>query len=217
MECAGDTCWFLLFLQSPVFSSLIALLGVILGFCLGEGSRCIREHRRIQKGQKIIREELRYVRKQVQLEQETLYGIQEKLDRYIRVKPFFSPHARAGFDTLIGTVLPSLTEKERNALIYIRTSLEATLREINDIFVCADKEVTLQGSMSPKTFLILTSTIDRLLRGHYFIEKVVDSYIDGVPIDVPFSLNDVEIKKIIEEKNFDCLRRVKDRKEKEKP
>ena len=109
------------------------LIGVLLGFFLGEGNRLIQEKCRIRKQKKVLESELRSIRAQIESKEDILLqAIQECKTRRI-LPPVSVRTVRTGYDAHIDDLYIAYSGLERNCLHVIYERLRICY-EIMDSF-----------------------------------------------------------------------------------
>src|SRR5687768_5814905 len=93
-----------------------ALAGVVVGFCLGEGTRYVRYRWEIHRNGRLVKEELRAVLAQLPQKADILRKAITKL-RQKQVLPTMSVHAvTTGYSSVLSALYPHLSLVERNCL-----------------------------------------------------------------------------------------------------
>ena len=158
------------------------LVGVLLGFFLGEGNRLIREECRIHKLKKVLKSELRSIRSQIESKEDILLqAIQECKTR--RILPTISVRTvRTGYDAHIDDLYIAYSGLERNCLhvIYER------LRICDELMDAFDKnfQESLERGIVKEPWDVAINQLEELLQSYDVIDKLIQSFLEGTPKDV---------------------------------
>jgi hypothetical protein len=159
-----------------------ALAGVVLGFCLGEGTRYLRYRWEIHRNKRLVKQELRSVLSQLPQKQDVL----EQAIAKLRQREFLSTASvrvlTTGYSSVLAALYPHLSIIERNCLhvIYERLRvLEHVMESFEKDFLTAVREKTLSDPWAA-----YTGRLDDLLHSISVVEDLAKSYVAGKPIDV---------------------------------
>ena len=158
------------------------LVGVLLGFFLGEGNRLIREECRIHKLKKVLKSELRSIRSQIESKEDILLqAIQECKTR--RILPTISVRTvRTGYDAHIDDLYIAYSGLERNCLhvIYER------LRICDELMDAYDKnfQESLERGIVKEPWDVVINQLEELLQSYDVIDRLIQSFLEGAPKDV---------------------------------
>jgi hypothetical protein len=159
-----------------------ALAGVVVGFCLGEGSRYLRYRLEIFRNKRLVKEELRSVLSQLPQKIDVLRQAIEKL-RGKQFLPILSVHLVAtGYNSVLSQLYPHLTFTERNCLhvIYerLRVADEAMDAFEND-FTRAVKDKVIGDPCAAAI-----GRLEDLVHSLGIVEELAKSYVAAKPVDV---------------------------------
>ena len=163
----------------------IALIGVITGFLLGEGSRYARYRWQIRRNKNRIRADLQALLAQIPQKQDILRQALRHLRRKA-VLPMLSVRALpAGYLTVLADVYPHLDELQRNCLHVIYGRLKVAddfMDNFEDRIVKAVQEAHADPNVDPwPTYAAKVREIDE---SYKVVVKLIRSYLDQSPIDV---------------------------------
>jgi hypothetical protein len=159
-----------------------ALAGVVVGFCLGEGTRYARYRWEIHRNRRLVKEELKAVLAQLPQKREILSKAIASLKQK-RTLSTQSVHLIAtGYTAVVDQLYAHLTLHERNCLhvIYERLRVaDAEMDEFENHFLELIRNEQVDDPWS--------SYVGRLedhLRSLETVEELAKSYVTGKPIDV---------------------------------
>ena len=173
-----------------VFGSVV---GVILGFLIGEGSRVFRYRWRICKLKHLVKEELRSILKQIPQKKEIVSQIITTLDlgRYL---PGVSVRImNTGYKQFISELYEHLIDLQRNCLHVIHENLnvaEETLSSFERDFLTA-----LEKGVIDNPYAAYKTRFQEILESYDIVVELIESYLKGNPTDV-FYIKNVEKKKL---------------------
>jgi hypothetical protein len=163
-------------------SSFWALVGVTVGFVLGEGSRLVRRWLRISKLKRLVRDELISVKMQIPQKRDILRKMTASLNRHQLLSGASVAIANTGYRQNIGELYEHLSINQRNCLHVIHERLRVADEIMNrfmDDFQAASRDKVIEDPFDAfKTILGNTET------SYQTVEVLIDSYIDNKPIDV---------------------------------
>ena len=163
------------------------LIGVLLGFCLGEGNRLVREWCRIRRLKKVIEADLRSIQAQIESKKDILIQAIQSFQNG-RVLPTISVRTvRTGYDAYLGSLYLTYSEQERNCLHVIYERLRIS-DEIMDSFRKNFQE-DLKSGLLKRPWDIAVSRLEELLESYDVINGLIQSFLDGTPKDVFPRLN----------------------------
>src|SRR5258706_2033339 len=173
-------------------SSFWALIGVALGFALGEGSRIIREWFRIGRLKKLIRDELVSIHMQIPQKRDILGKMTVSLDKHRLIPGISVGIINTGYHQHISELYEHLSINQRNCLHVIHEHLRVaddTMSGFMDAFQAASRDKVVEDPFA--AFKSILSDID----GSYqVVDTLIDSYLNGKPTDV-FYFKQVKNKK----------------------
>ena len=169
-------------------SPWVGLIGVGIGFMLGEGSRYIRYRVEICRNKKLIIAELKSVLSQIPYKKDILTQAVAHL-REGRFMPTTSVRSiTTGYYSVLESLYPHLSLLERNCLhvIFERIRVVDDLMDsLEDSFTKAMKEKIIPDV--PATY---ASRLEELIESLITVEYLSNSYISRVPINVfPIKIN----------------------------
>ena len=160
----------------------LALIGVVVGFLLGEGSRLGRYFWQIRRNKELVRSELKAVLAQIPQKRDILNQAIPALQKG-HVLPMQSVRAVAtGYQSVLEDLYPHLSDLERNCLHVIYERLRVA-DEFMDAF-----EDNLTRIVREKTFpdpwSVHIGKIEEMLQSYAVVEELAQSYLSGSPKDV---------------------------------
>lgn len=170
-------------LDMPVLPSpWVALIGVISGFLLGEGSRYLRYWVQVHRNKKLIRFELESILKQLPQKRDILKQAIESM----RNQQFLATNSvRAisiGYYAVREEVYLHLDSTERNCLHVIYEYLriaDEQMEELEDFFIHSVK-----NGIPPNPSDAYIGRCEDLLNSYEIVPNLVKSYLSGRPINV---------------------------------
>jgi uncharacterized membrane protein YccC len=159
-----------------------ALTGTVLGFILAEGSRALRDRRRIRRLKTALCQELRSILAQIPQKVDIVNQMMESVRRQ-RILPGLSvPILDMIYKQYGPELYPYLSLQDRNCLhvIYERLLIADTLLgSFEEDLRTARAEAVIQDS-----FQAYHDRLSELLESYKVVEKLIQSYLSGKPIDV---------------------------------
>jgi len=159
-----------------------ALLGVVLGFLLGEGSRLIREWWRLKRLRVALEQELRSIQTQIPQKIDVINQMRESASQR-RILPGLSV---AIADTIYRNhdvkLYPRLTLLERNCLHVIYERL-AIADKVLSTFE-QDVRTAISEGLINDPFVAYHERLGELLESYDVVQTLIRSYLARNPIDV---------------------------------
>ncbi len=160
----------------------VALVGVVIGFLLGEGSRLARYFWQIHRNKQLVQAELKAVLAQIPQKRDILDQAIAAM-RKGHLLPTKSVRAVAtGYQTVLEELYPHLSDIERNCLhvIYER------LRVADEFMDAFEENLTraIREKIFPDPWAVHIGKVDELLQSYTVIEELARSYLRGAPVDV---------------------------------
>jgi hypothetical protein len=163
-------------------SPWVGLIGVAIGFALGEGSRYGRYRWEIERNRKIVRAELESVLAQLPQKRDILQQAIEHLKEK-RFMPTQSVRVVAtGYYSVLDALYPHLKPTSRNCLHVIFERLRVAdeiMDEFEESFVRAVKDKII-----PDPYTTFSERLEELLQSYSVVEQLARSYLDGKPTNV---------------------------------
>jgi len=160
----------------------IGLVGVAVGFLLGEGSRYARYRWEIRRNRTIVRTEL----------QSVLAQLPQKLDilqqaiGYMKEKRFMPTRSvrmvATGYNSVLEDLYPHLQPIERNCLHVVFERLRVAdemLDGLEDSFVRAVKD-----NVVTDPWLTFSERLEEVFQSYRVVEELSRSYLNKKPVDV---------------------------------
>ena len=158
------------------------LIGVLLGFFLGEGYRLILERYNICKRKKVLQSELRSIKAQIESKEDILLQAIQTFQTG-RVLPTISVRTvRTGYDAYLDTLYLTYSERERNCLHVIYERLRISDEKMDSFD--KDFQESLKSGVIDKPWDVAVSTLEELLQPYDVIGGLIQSFLDGTPKDV---------------------------------
>ena len=159
-----------------------ALFGVVLGFVLSEFSQYIRYQHRIGRLKTIVAEELKSIRCQIDQKLDILSQAQECLGKK-RILPTRSVRTlTTGYASALHELYGHLSDQERNCLHviheYLRISDDTMDRFETDILTAIKEKIFADP------YSAYADHFSDLQINYENAKKLIDSYLEGIPIDV---------------------------------
>ena len=171
-------------LKSPCLWSLI---GVLLGFLLGEGNSYIRYRSRIWKLKRIIKEELRSILAEITQKKDIVNQIIAALEKK-RVLPGLSVGIiNTAYKQHIGELYEHLSLLERNCLHVIHGHLDTNDKVLSSFE--RDFKSAIQTGVIDKPFEFYKGHFKDILETYNTVEILIKTYLAGNPIDVFYIKN----------------------------
>ena len=160
----------------------IALIGVALGFLLGEGSRYARYRWEISRNKKIVRAELETVLSQIPQKRDILQQAIAHLKQK-RFMPTLSVRSvTTGYYSVLEALYPHLKLVERNCLHVVFERLRVADEQMDgfeESFIRALKDKVIEDP-----WLTYAGRLEELLESYAVIEQLARSCLAKNPIDV---------------------------------
>lgn len=169
----------------PTSSSLspwIALVGVMVGFILGEGSRYARYRWDICRNKKIIMTELQTILSQLPQKRDVLRQAIGHLKQQSFMPTLSVRAVSTGYHSVLDDLYPHLSLVERNCLhvIYERLRIaDEQMDGLEESFIKAVKDKIMDNP-----WLAYAGQLEELLASFDVIERLARAYIAKEPIDV---------------------------------
>jgi len=163
-------------------ASFWGLIGVILGFLLGEGSRYLRYRLRIRNLKCIIRQELKSILVQIPQKEKIVTQIIVKLDEQQILPGVSVGIINTGYKQYIKELYEHLSFLQRNCLhiIYERLDVaDKTLFSFEHDFVSVIREKIID-----KPFEAYKGRFQDILESYDVVKNLIKGYLDGNPTDV---------------------------------
>lgn len=158
------------------------LIGIFIGFFLGEGNRLVQENFRIRKLKKVLGAELRSVKVQIKDKEDILLQAIQAC-KTEQILPMISVRTvRTGYDAYLGDLYTAYSERERNCLHVIYERLRIS-DELMDSFH-KDFQESLRAGVVKRPWDVAASQLDELLHSYDVIDGLIQSFLDGDPEDV---------------------------------
>src|SRR5262249_18575352 len=163
-------------------ASFWAIVGVVLGFALGEGSRLVRGWFRIARLKKLVRDELLSIRMQIPQKREIVGNIIASLDQR-KLLPGISVSAvNTGYRHHISEVYEHLSLIQRNCLHVIHEHLRLSDEIVNRFF--DDFQAVTRNKVVDDPFRAFKSMLSEIDGSYQKAETLITSYLSNKPIDV---------------------------------
>lgn len=163
-------------------SSFWALVGVALGFLLGEGSRVIRHLIRVRRLKRMIRHEMASIRAQIPQKLDILRKMRDVLRSGGVLSGVSVSAIDTGFRQHGPELYPYLAPLERNCLhvIYGRLSVADRLM---DSFESDLVRANAEGIIDDP-FMAYSHRLQELEESYQVVSSLIDGYLAGKPTDV---------------------------------
>jgi len=170
-----------------------AVVGVILGFELGEGTRLIRYHFRISKLKRIILEELKSVQAQIPQKKDLVKKMIGALQEKQMLGGISVGIVSIGYRQHIGELYEHLGQRRRDCLHVIHDRL----KNADDMLSSFENDFTsaVQDKVVNDPFAAYTGRLSDILENYNCVEKLIKSYLEEKPIDV-FYIEGGKFKKL---------------------
>lgn len=170
-------------IRSEYFRNLISvILGVILGFLLGEGSRYLRYWLRIRRLKRIVKEELRSILFQIPLKRDVVNQIITKLENQRILSGVSVGIINTGYKQHITELYEHLSFLQRNCLHVIHEHLnlaDKTLFSFEHEIISAIREKIIKNP-----FETYKGRFQDILKSFDVVEGLIKGYLNGKPTDV---------------------------------
>jgi len=158
------------------------LVGVTLGVLLGEGSRYIRHRARIRKLKRIILEELKSIQAQIPQKIDIIKKIISALKKREMLGGISVRAFTVAYNQHIGELYEHLTLLERNCLHVIYEKL----RNADDVLFSLEEDfvTAVRDGIIKDPYAAFRDRLQDFLENYRVTNKLIESYLDGNPIDV---------------------------------
>ncbi|WP_291555316.1 hypothetical protein [Comamonas sp. SCN 65-56] len=163
-------------------SPWFALIGVVVGFLLGEGSRYVRYRFEIRRNKRVILTELKSILAQIPQKQDILNQaiINMKHERFM---PLLSVRIISfGYYSMLESLYPHLKPKERTCLHVIFERLRVAdeqMDKMEEIFTSILKNGTITNPWG-----VFIGRCEELLASYRIVIELAISYLSGKPNDI---------------------------------
>lgn len=158
------------------------LIGVLLGFCLGEGNRLVREWCRIRGLKKVIEAELQSIQAQIESKKDILIQAIESFQNERVLRTVSVRTVRTGYDAHLSSLYLTCSKRERNCLHVIYERLRIA-DEIMDSFD-SDFQESLKSGLVEQPWDVAVSQLNQLLQLYNVTTGLIQSFLEGTPEDV---------------------------------
>lgn len=159
-----------------------SLLGVVVGYCLGEGTRWVREKLRARRLKRVVRVELTSIRAQINDKKNILLQAIQALCTE-KVLPMISVHTiRTGYEAHFDDLYERYSDRERNCLHVIYERLRVG-DQIMDSFHQAF-QTSLKDGVVKQPWDLAVGQLKDLLESYVVVEELIESFLNGKPTDV---------------------------------
>jgi hypothetical protein len=160
----------------------VALIGAIVGFLFGEGSRLIRHYWQIHRNKQLVKAELKAILAQLPYKKDILNQAIISM-KGGRLLPMVSVRVLAiGYQSVLEELYPHLSALQRHCLhvIYERLRLaDQFMDSFEDDFTKAIREKTF-----PDPWAAYIGKTEEILESYRVVEDLAQSYLSCNPIDV---------------------------------
>lgn len=163
-------------------SGIIAIVGIVIGFGLGEVSRWIRGLLRIKKLKVLIEDELKAIKYQIPQKRDIIRKIVDAIDNRELLGGSSVRFLNAGYQTYFAEINEHLTPKQRNCIHLIHESL----KNIDVGLFCFEEEFrsALNDPAVTDPYFASKAHLQDYLSSLDVVHKLIESYLNGKPIDV---------------------------------
>ncbi|MFV9646126.1 MAG: hypothetical protein ACNYWU_09915 [Desulfobacterales bacterium] len=163
-------------------SSFWAIIGVFIGFILGEGARYIRYRIRISKLKRIIHDELKSLKNQIPLKEDIVQQIIAALKNQKVLSGQSVGSINIGYKKHISELNEHLSKLQRNCLHVIYENL----RVADDFLDNFKKNIieTIKEKIVEEPFEAYTGYLEDIQRSYKVVSELIDSYLNKEVIDV---------------------------------
>jgi hypothetical protein len=160
----------------------IGLIGVALGFALGEGSRYARYRLEIQRNKSVVHQELETICAQIPQKKDILNQAiaHLKTERFMRTLSVRM--VTTGYYAVISDLYPHISHLERNVLhvIYERLRVaDEQLDGLEEAFVRTVKDKVVNNPL-----VAFSDRLQELLESYTVVDDLARSYLNKRPVDV---------------------------------
>ncbi len=160
----------------------VGLIGVIVGFLLGEGSRLLRHRWQIHRNKKLVKAELSAILAQLPHKKDILNQAITSM-KGGRLLPMVSVRILAiGYQSVLKELYPHLSALEQHCLHVIYERLRVAdqfMDSFEDNFTKAILEKTF-----PDPWAVYTGKTEEILESYKVVQDLAQSYLSCSPIDV---------------------------------
>lgn len=168
--------------MSTVPSPAWSLLGVIIGYCLGEGTRFARENLRIRRLKRVLHIELSAIKAQIADKEDILLQAIQSL-KVGEVLPAIAVHSiRTGYEAHMGELYEHYSGRERNCLHVIYERLRVADRMMDSFHL--DFQDSVKNGIVQRPWDMAVEQLEELLESYSVVEKLIESFLIGEPSDV---------------------------------
>ena len=158
------------------------LIGVVVGFCLSEGTRLLREKCRIHKLKRVLKAELQAVKGQIRDKKDILLQAIQACENN-RVLPMVSVRmVRTGYDVHINDLYETYSTLERNCLHVIYERLRISDEKMDSFH--KDMEESFRAGVVEQPWDVAISQLSELSESYTVIDYLIQSFLDGDPENV---------------------------------
>jgi len=160
----------------------LELIGVIVGFLLGEGSRLTRRYWQIHRNKQLVKVELKAILAQLPYKKDILNQAITSM-RGGRLLPMIRVRVLAiGYQSVHEELYPHLSDVQRHCLHVIYERLRVAdqfMDSFEDNFTKAIRE-----KMFPDPWAVYIGKTEEILESYKVVEELAKSYLSCKPIDV---------------------------------
>jgi xanthosine utilization system XapX-like protein len=160
----------------------VALIGAIVGFLLGEGSRLVRHYWQIHRNKQLVKAALKAILAQLPDKKDILNKAIISM-RGGRLLPMVSVRVLAiGYQSVLEELYPHLSDLQQHCLHVIYERLRVAdqfMDSFEDNFTKAIREKTF-----PDPFAVYIGKTEEMLESYKVVEDLAQSYLSCKPIDV---------------------------------
>lgn len=159
-----------------------SLLGVVLGFSLGEGARWIREKYRIRRLKRAIQNELSAILAQIEDKKDILRQAVQALHQS-RVLPMVAVRAiTLGYNSHIKDLYEHYSEIERNCLHVIYERLRVADQHMESFH--EDFQKALKDQLVNDPWKAYAGYLGDIINSYDVVRTLIQSFLNGKPEDV---------------------------------
>lgn len=159
-----------------------SLIGVVLGFSLGEGARWVREKFRIRRLKKAIQNELSAILAQIEDKKDILRQAVQALHQN-QVLPMVAVRAiTLGYNSHIKDLYEYYSEIERNCLHVIYERLRVADQHMESFH--DDFQKALKDQLVNEPWEAYTGYLGDIIESYDFVRNLIKSFLNRKPADV---------------------------------
>jgi len=159
-----------------------SLLGVVLGFSLGEGARWVRERFRIRRLKRAVQNELRAILAQIEDKEDILRQAVQALQQN-QVLPMVAVRAiTLGYNSHIKDLYDHYLETERNCLHVIYERLRVADQHMESFH--EDFQKALKDQLVNKPWEAYVGYLGDIIESYEVVRNLIRSFLNGQPDDV---------------------------------